>query len=96
LFCPCFKNTIILEYKGLADQSGRQPEIGNANDKVTLLTTKILIWHLNTLLAIIWLLPDAPDLASINHRQILSTISLACSGAISMMLTVQPDGQGDS
>jgi hypothetical protein len=44
------------EYKVLADQSQRPLEIGNANVEVTLLTTEDLIWHLNTLLAIIWLL----------------------------------------
>jgi hypothetical protein len=42
------------EYKVLADQSQQPPEIGNANDEVTLLTTEALIRHLNTLLAIIW------------------------------------------
>jgi hypothetical protein len=51
------------EYKVLADQSQRPPEIGYTNDEVMLLTTKALIRHLNTLLAIIWLLRDALDLA---------------------------------
>jgi hypothetical protein len=44
------------EHKILADQ-GRQPsEVGSVNDWATLLKKEALIWYLNTLLAIIWLL----------------------------------------
>jgi hypothetical protein len=42
------------ECKVLADQQQRLPEIGNANDKVTLFTTDGLIRYVNTLLAITW------------------------------------------
>jgi hypothetical protein len=48
--------SMLQEYKVLADQSQCPPEISNANDEVMLLTTEALIRHLNTLLAIIWLL----------------------------------------
>jgi hypothetical protein len=51
------------EYRVFADQSQCPLEIGNANDDMTLLITEALIRHLNTLLAIIWLLRDTPDLA---------------------------------
>jgi hypothetical protein len=50
------------EYKVLADQHQRPPEIGNANDEVTLLTTEALIRYLNILLAVIWLLRDVSEL----------------------------------
>jgi hypothetical protein len=51
------------EYKVLAGESQRPPKIGKANDEATFLTTEVLIWHLNTLRAIIWLLRAAPNLA---------------------------------
>jgi hypothetical protein len=51
------------EHKILADQ-GRQPsEVGSVNGSVDLLTKEGLIRHLNTLLAIVWLLRDASDIA---------------------------------
>jgi hypothetical protein len=58
-----FVLSMFQECKVLADQSQRPLQVSNANDKVTLLTTETLIRHLNKLLAIIWLLRDAPDLA---------------------------------
>jgi hypothetical protein len=51
------------EYKILANQGRRPPEVGNINARVTLLTKEDLIRHLNTLLAIIWLLREASDIA---------------------------------
>jgi hypothetical protein len=51
------------EYKVLTDQNQQPREIGNANNRVTLLTKEALTWRLSTLLAIIWLLRDVSDLA---------------------------------
>jgi hypothetical protein len=51
------------EYKIRADPDRQPPEVGSLNDRVTLLTKEALTRHLNTLLAIIWLLRDASDIA---------------------------------
>jgi hypothetical protein len=72
--------------KILADQNQRPPEICNANDRVTLLTKEALIWHLNVLLVIIWLVRGASDLALDCLSTVLSSVYLGCSGGLFIML----------
>jgi hypothetical protein len=50
------------ECKILADPGRQAPEAGSVNGRATLLMEEALIRHLNTLLAIIWLLRDASDI----------------------------------
>jgi hypothetical protein len=51
------------EYKILAEQGRQPPEVSSVNDRVIVLTKGALVRYLNTLLAIIWLLRDASDIA---------------------------------
>jgi hypothetical protein len=51
------------ERKILTDQNQQRREIGNTNDRPSILTKNALILYPNTLLAVISLLRDASDLA---------------------------------
>jgi hypothetical protein len=56
---PCFLVLSMFQsYKLMVGQRQRQPEIGNRNEEVTILTTKALIRDSSPLLAVIWLLRD--------------------------------------
>jgi hypothetical protein len=49
-------SSMFQEHRVLARENQQLPDIGNANDRVTLLAKKGLIGDLNVLLTIIWLL----------------------------------------
>jgi hypothetical protein len=73
------------EYKIPADKNQRPREMGNANDRAKLLAKEALIRHLNTLLAIIWLLRGTSGLPLDRLSTLVSRISLACSEELSTM-----------